>query len=687
MGSSGKWTGVLDRLRGPRTNQSSTDAASWIVAPLVLAIGIPLTGALGPNTLFFTAHGLPAWTWLVLALASVIITWLLVFAILRLLHARVTERTWDWVSTGAVFGLWGFCAFNIVGRFLLSSLWAVAAFAGLLIGLAVAWLARRVRMGSVLLGCALIAACVPMVNPLIGSAPVARAATLTTSSPPSVVWAVADELQYPLIFDSAGRVRPQFPNLRALQDTSTTYTRAFTPANYTDFAMPALFNGVTDVGGLTDGQRADMKASRGIFPALSTAYSVVMESPLFRFQCTATNCVNASPDANADVLDQLRLLIADTTAVIGKVSLAPVLADNLPSLDGKWRDFWSTGDDAGGQVLAIPAQRFIDAMHNAQSSSDAPVLGLWHTMRTHAPWTVDANGEQWYPGRLPVVPGSHMVGTDGTGHFTTQETEQLGRRMYALSAVEFDRQVGILIDAMKRDGTFDGSMFIVTADHGVAFTRFRDRRLGDDDEQMWSEVAHVPLLVKSPDQDKPEVVTAVRSSAQIAQTILDTVGATDTGLDLAPALTNDPVAAPVFTNVAGGAMTRWSYDGMGLVDPWTRDTLESPGVIRPFVDGIDESLLGKPVPSSWTPAAGADIRVLPGKSTQMVVAVDRRQSACSIEPGILAQDGTVVASIVWGRTNVAGSSAVESGSEAVVRGWAIAPRGNPSTLSVWCPPE
>lgn len=668
-----------------RSNASTADATSWIVAPLVLGLGVPLIGALGPNTLFFTAHGLSAWVWLATALVILIVTWCAVFLILRVLKRQLSVRAWDTSAAGVTLVVWGFCAFSVLARLLLDALWPLALALGLIIGAAVTLIARRVRLGSVLLGCAVVAACVPMVNPLFGTTPVAKAATINSSNPPTVVWVVADELQYPLIFDAQGAVRPQYPNLRALQGTATTYARAFTPANYTDFAMPALFNGVTDVGGLTAADRADMKASRGIFPALSTAYSVVMESPLFRFECNATNCVNASPDAGASITDQVRLLIADSTAVLGRVAMAPVIAAAFPSLDGKWRDFWSSGEDPAGSVLAIPAQRFIDSMNAAKASSQAPVLGLWHTMRTHAPWTVDSAGAQWYPRRLPVVPGSHMVGTDANGHYTSKETIELSRRIYAASAVEFDRQVGILMSDMKKAGTFNDTMIIVTADHGVAFTERKDRRLGDTDVQMWSEVAHVPLLVKYPQQDKPEVVTAVRSTAQISQTILDTVGAANTDLVLAPGLAQDLPKPPVFTNVAGGAMTRWTYDpGVQLTDPWSPATLEDPDRLRPYAIGIDDALLGKKVPATWHQASGVDVRLLPGESDQMVVVVDRPASTCSDDPALLAEDGVVVGSVLWGRDDVSASSALDAGTEQVQRGWAIVPRAEESAVSLWC---
>ena len=70
-------------------------------------------------------------------------------------------------------------------------------------------------------------------------------------------------------------------------------------------------------------------------------------------------------------------------------------------------------------------------------------------------------------------------------------------------------------------------------------------------EQRWAEVAHVPLLVKDPGQQQPATVTAPRSTGQIAQTVLNAVGATASpDLALSPDLSTDLDHGPVFTTIA-----------------------------------------------------------------------------------------------------------------------------------------
>jgi len=668
-----------------RQNESTADNASWLIAVIVLAFVVPLTGALGPNTLFFTAHGVPALLWTAGLLLVLGLLWLVAYVVLRVVHRRQDPRAFDRIASLSVLILATFGAANVISRLMWPQFWPLAIPLGLVVGLAITWVARQVRLGSVLMIFATLAALLPMVQPLMGSAPVANAATFTdASTAPSVYWIVADELQYPLLINADGQVRDVFPHLRELAEQSTTYTRAFTPANYTDYAMPALFNGVIDVGGMTPDARQDMKESRGIFPALSTQYSVAMESPLFNFECTGADCVNASPDAQAGVLTQLGTLVADTAAVAGRVTLGPPLAQTFPSLDGKWRDFFVVDDGVAGSTLAIPAERFIQSINAKQQGSDAPILGLWHTMRTHAPWTVDAQGEVMYPRRLPVVPGSHMVGTNKDGRFTTDDLADLGRRMYADSTVDFDRQVGIFIDHLKETDAYDQAMIIVTADHGVGITRTRDRRVGDSDEQRWSEVSHVPLLIKYPGQRRPEIVDEPRSTAQIAQTILNTVRATDTGLQLASGLDVAPDVDPVFTNVAGGAMTRWDYQGQPLSDPWTAQTLPNPRL--PYAAfGVDPALLGTAPPTGWQEATDVWVRTLTGDSTQMVVVVDRPAGSCGAEPALLVQDGVVVSSVLWGRDDVRDFTEVQtSANEPVIRGWSILPVADAAELQVFC---
>ena len=271
-----------------------------------------------------------------------------------------------------------------------------------------------------------------------------------------------------------------------------------------------------------------------------------------------------------------------------------------------------------------------------------------------------------------------MIGSDRNGLYTSPELESVERRLYANSVVDFDRQLGELIATLKADGLYDNTMIIVTADHGAGITISGDRRMGDTEQQRWTEVAHVPLMIKNPNQVTPDVVRAPRSVGQIAQTVVDTAGATTAPeLTLAPNLGTDLAHGPVFTTVAyGGVFTPWVYQGAPEPTPWVPDDLTPPDPAHPFAIGIDLGLLDKPVPTGWSPVNGTVIDTLPGESDQQVLVVDRATSSCpkGQRVGLVSSNGKVIGSVLW-----------EQGRQATgerTRGWAIVPKSE--TYDIWC---
>lgn len=58
-----------------------------------------------------------------------------------------------------------------------------------------------------------------------------------------------------------------------------------------------------------------------------------------------------------------------------------------------------------------------------------------------------------------------------------------------------DAQLGLLIDALRRAGTLDRTLVVVTADHGEEFYEHRNWRHGN---QLYNEIVHVPLLFRLP---------------------------------------------------------------------------------------------------------------------------------------------------------------------------------------------
>jgi Sulfatase len=496
-----------------------------------------------------------------------------------------------------------------------------------------------------------------------------------------VLWVVSDELQYPLAFDAAGNVRDELPNLKALQQQSTTYTRGYSAANYTDYAVPSMLSGISDVAAQGAARMQDVRAGIGIVPGMSSEYSVVMESPIYSFDCDTADCASVGSGSDVGLVERYVGFAKDTLAIAGRTALAPPFSGLFPSLDGKWRDFWSGGDEFGDDAEGDSVGAVISGIADVRAASpDSPFLAFWHTIRTHAPWNVDREGRQIFPSRVPIVPGAHMLGSEADQTYTTDELKSLQRRLYANAAVDFDRQLGELVAALKESGAYDDTMIVVTADHGATMTERADRRVGDTLEQRWSEVAHVPLMVKGAGQVSPEVVTEPRSTGQIAASVVAATGALPSpGVELSPDLSADLPSGPVFTTVAGGVLTPWAYAGIDEVDPWQPEDLTPPDPRYPFAIGVDADLLGSAVPAGWTELDPSGVEVLPGESDQQVVIVDRASDACGsdVTTGLVAVDGIVVGSVLW-----EGPAASTDGQ---TRGWAIVPRADPAAYSFLCP--
>ncbi len=677
----GEGRGWRDRL-GSRQNTSASDNASWLVAVGILAVVIPASDKVASNTVFFAAHGVSPFAWVVLLVVGLLVGWAVLFGILAFLRSRLSAAAFDTAASVLMLVVSWFFIGNALSRTVLAAAPTLGPVVGAVLAVAITLVARRFAMGTVLVVFAAIAAAVPLVGTLLAGPPTLPASSVSfddNPDRPSILWVISDELSYPAAFDQAGNVRPELPNLAALASQGTTYSHAYSAANYTDYAVPSMLNGITDVAAQGTDRMQEVRSGIGIIPAMASAYPIVMTSPIYSFDCETSDCAAAGAD-DAGILRRYWGFAADTAAIAGKTALAPPFSNLFPSLDGKWRDFWSGGDEFGSTAEMDTYGSIIDGI-DAVSSGDPtkPVFTLWHTIRTHAPWVVDGEGKEIYPYRTPIVDGAHMIGAEANQAYTTDELKRLERRLWSFSVQDFDRQLGQVIDYLKASGRYDSTMIVVTADHGATMTEGADRRVGDTLVQRWSEVAHVPLVVKAPGQSSPQLVAAPRSTGQIAASVLDTAGAiASPDLALSPDLTQDVAGGPVFTTVAGGVMTPWRYTGVAEVDPWLPEDLGPTGRY-PFAIGIDQALLGAPVPGSWAPVPDATVQVLPGESAQEVLIVDRGTASCPEDTtvGLVSAGDTVVGSVMW--EGPAGSTTDQT------RGWAIVPRADSSAYRFWCP--
>ena len=99
------------------------------------------------------------------------------------------------------------------------------------------------------------------------------------------------------------------------------------------------------------------------------------------------------------------------------------------------------------------------------------------------------------------------------------QVEQLQMR-HLLQLGFIDLEIQRLIDHLKQTGTYDESLIVITADHGVSFKQGQFDRRNVNRENM-DEISPVPLFVKEPGQEKGRIDDSIVETTDVLPTIAD----------------------------------------------------------------------------------------------------------------------------------------------------------------------
>jgi len=486
----------------------------------------------------------------------------------------------------------------------------------------------------------------------------------TPSSTPDVLWVVVDELQYPVLFDDEGRVREIFPSLRSFQEEATTYVDAYTPATFTDVAMPALLTGTVDLNEKSDDAIRKMQRDRTLWELLRDDYVLATFSQWFN-GADRELIVSAGEGLNLNQEDlnpletrdiqtdsRLALLAADTAAVLGATALAPPVTGLFPSLEGKWTNFWSPTESSTASfgIKALEAQLY---------GVSRPLFAFWHYMQVHVPQTVDYEG-------IPLP--RFDIGANEAGASASRSLIDLHRRLYLAEVIKMDSDFGRVLKAAKSRNNSDGLLVIFTADHGRTFTT-GDVRYGDNATQAWGEVAHVPLIVKYPFQELPTTTTDIRSIGQVVPTILETLGIIPPdGFAQSPSLTDALNLPPVPLGWDPSSRESWCASDCQRDSDlfWDSGTLVASRYSNPWAVGIDAARLGTQVTEEEPQIEVRNVEITASEQgeTTHVTLTSASSCASSGTPGLIVEDGQTIGTILWEGVDSAGAE---------VRGWGLLP--------------
>jgi len=307
-----------------------------------------------------------------------------------------------------------------------------------------------------------------------------------TGPHPPIVMIVLDELPLLSLLDGHGRIdATRYPNFARLAGGSTWYRNATGVSGWTPYAVPAMLTGRYPTEQVAPHYS---QHPRNLFTLLSSRYDLRVQESITQL-CPPRSC-----DRDAARRGGLSTMLGESATLLSEIVspedtlrdptagfAEPTVAedDAPPPTDPKFR--WDTLDDN----QPVRFRQFVTGV--AGTPDDRPDLHFLHLLLPHTPWRYLPSGMRYEaPEDLP------------TGGSTWWP--QLARQRHLLQLQYADRLVGETVDAMRASGTYDESLIVLTADHGVSFAADSVGRGMGHVKGSPAEVLWVPTFVKAPGQ-------------------------------------------------------------------------------------------------------------------------------------------------------------------------------------------
>jgi hypothetical protein len=355
-------------------------------------------------------------------------------------------------------------------------------------------------------------------------------AEVTVGNPAPVVMVMFDEFPTASLMDADGRIDgTRYPAFAEVAADSTWYRNASARGAYTPLGVPAILTGRTP-----DHEDLPIASDhpRSLFTLLGNSYRMRVFESSTRV-CPDDLCPRSKGDSGSS--DGLGDLFADLEVVSRHLLLPQSMRRNLPDISKTFGEFTNETEDlgesegsaeadtgaTGGEAIVQPERtgqgsaRRLGRAFAGQSNDDVidsvdrfargitggaePVLDLIHVEKPHYPWRHIPDGQ-----RYTNITGewSGLLPNDGPW-MAPPHVVDIALQRHLLEVGFTDTLLSRIVNRLKRQGLWDEALVVVTADHGVAFQSKVDRRTAVPENL--GEIASVPLFIKAPGQDRPEI--------------------------------------------------------------------------------------------------------------------------------------------------------------------------------------
>ncbi len=312
------------------------------------------------------------------------------------------------------------------------------------------------------------------------------AASSGTLSP--LLFIVFDEFPSNVLLDAEGFIdADRFPNFSALSKDAYWFPNATTVATSTVLAIPAILTGrYPDTYRMPHhGEYPD-----NLFTWLGDDYDLHVQEAVSAM-CPASLC---STERLPPARHRWQAMMQDVSAIYLNMTANQLLPD-LPAINQSWEGFWGGAIQGGGMYEHRLQQ--LDAFLDKAQSTEKPGLDFLHVNFPHIPYEYLPSGKRYNDGWL--MPGLDFASNTWVGS-DLQSRQAYERLVMQVGAV--DKWLGQLVKKLKKEGLYERSLVVLTADHGVSFEPGSGRRDAPPESNLDANILPVPLIIKVPHQPR-----------------------------------------------------------------------------------------------------------------------------------------------------------------------------------------
>lgn len=286
---------------------------------------------------------------------------------------------------------------------------------------------------------------------------------------PHVVLIVFDEFGGDILLGPGGKIDAgRYPHFAALVRDGTWFRNAYSSYDSTTKAVPLILDGIAPRKGVSPSARDHPQS---IFTALGRRGYRIVTSEEATALCPRRYCPS-EPRRRPAILPKLK----------------------------------------GGR-----AERFGRFIRSIRASR-RPTFWMKHALLPHGPWVYLPDGRLSRPEGPELLPGMQTI-PGFYDDYLRHHNEQ--RQLLQLGFV--DRLLGRTVARLKREGMYDDTLIVVTADHGFAWKVGVETRRSVDASNV-DELGPVPLIVKRPGPPRRSVSDSLARTLDVAPTIADVLG-------------------------------------------------------------------------------------------------------------------------------------------------------------------